>query len=111
MNWDHALRRLGLRVPDPLLATTIPAARQPSCPAPLPTADYWCDAEGTHIPLQSRVEQVAVDPEHGALACRLHQHGQVIGRGITLLYVRFDENQLIALRPHLVRVLETPDGC
>ena len=72
----------------------------------------WRDAEGTPIPLQSRVEQVVVDKEHGALSCRLHQQGQVIGQGTNLLYVRFDRgNQLIALRPHLVRVLETPDGC
>lgn len=52
-----------------------------------------------------------MDKEHGALASRLHQQGQVTGRGTTLVYVLFDhENQLIALRPHLVRVLDTPDG-
>jgi hypothetical protein len=75
-------------------------------------SDPWRDAEGTPIPEQCRVEQVVVDKEHGALSCRLHQQGQVIGRGTTLLYVRFDHrNQLIALRPHLVRVLETLGGC
>jgi hypothetical protein len=53
-----------------------------------------------------------VDIEHGALACRLHQQGQVIGRGTNLVYVLFDRgNQMIALRPHLLRVLDTPDGC
>jgi hypothetical protein len=48
----------------------------------------------------------------GALPWRLHQQGQVIGRGANLVYVIFDRgNQLIALRPHLLRVLDTPDGC
>ncbi len=93
----------------------LPAAGQPPAnPAPpaQPTADPWRDAEGTHIPLQSRVEQAVVDTQHGALPCRLHHQGQVIGRGTTLVYVHFErENQMIALLPHLVRVLETPDGC
>ncbi len=82
----------------------------PTSPA-RPASDRWRDAEGTPIPLQSRVEQVVVDKEHGALPCRLHQQGRVTGRGTTLVYVLFDHgNQLIALRPHLVRVLDTPDG-
>jgi hypothetical protein len=81
-------------------------------PPPQPAADPWRDAEGNLIPLLSRVEQVVVDTEHGALASRLHQQGQVVGRGTNLLYVLFDhDSQLIALRPHLVRVLDTPDGC
>ena len=81
-------------------------------PPARPVSDPWRDAEGTPIPLPSRVEQVVVDTEHGALACRLHQQGQVIGRGTTLLYVLFDhDRQLIALRPHQVRVLDTPEGC
>lgn len=81
-------------------------------PPPQPAADPWRDAEGTPIPLLSRVEQVVADTEHGALASRLHQQGQVVGRGTDLLYVRFDhDDQLIARRPHLVHVLETPDSC
>jgi len=83
-----------------------------STPPPRPASDSWRDAEGTPIPLHSRVEQVVVDTQHGALPCRLHQQGQVIGRGTALLYIRFTQgNELIALRPHLVRVLDTPDGC
>ncbi len=80
-------------------------------PPARPASDRWRDADGTPIPLQSRVEQVVVDTEHGALPCRLHQQGQVTGRGTTLVYVLFDRgNQLIALQPHLVRVLDTHDG-
>ena len=84
----------------------------PTAP-PRPASDPWRDAEGTPIPLHSRVEQITVDAEHGALPSRLHQQGQVTGRGTGgLVYVRFEhENQLIALRPHLLRVLDTPDGC
>lgn len=66
---------------------------------------------GHPYPLQSRVEQVTVDTEHGALPSRLHQQGQVVGRGTYLLYVIFDHgDRLVALRPHLVRVLETRHG-
>ena len=69
------------------------------------------DADGTPIPFKSRVEQIAVDNEHGAQPSRLHQQGQAIGRGTHQLYVRFDrDNHTIALPPHLVRVLDTPDG-
>ena len=86
------------------LAMTTPPAR--------PASDPWRDAEGTPIPLQSRVEQVVVDKEHGALASRLHYQGQVVGRGTTLVYMLFDhDSQLIALRSHLLRVLNTTDGC
>lgn len=76
-----------------------------------PDSDPWRDAKGVHIPLQSRVEQVAVDKNHGALRERLHQRGQVIGRGHHLIYVRFDHgNRLIALRPHHVRVIKASAG-
>jgi hypothetical protein len=123
VNRDNALRRAGLRVPDPLFTTTIAAGHQSSptnpevtvampTPPPRPASDPWRDTEGTHIPLQSHVEQVVVDTEHGALASRLHQQGHVLGRGTNLVYVLFEcDSQLIALRPHLLRLLDTPDGC
>ncbi|MGH3721955.1 MAG: hypothetical protein ACRDRI_24550 [Pseudonocardiaceae bacterium] len=69
------------------------------------------DAEGTLIQFQCRVEQITVDQARGAPASRLHKKGQVIGRDIHRVYVRFDlESQVIALPPHVVRVLETLDG-
>lgn len=80
-------------------------------PTPPLASNPLHDADGTPIPFQSRVEQITVDKDRGALPSRLHKQGQVTGRGTHLLYVRFDhDNQTIALRPHLVRVLETPDG-
>lgn len=77
-------------------------------PAPRPgTEDPWLDAEGTNIPLQGWVEQVVVDEDQGALPSRLHQHGQVIGLVRHKLYIHFKhENQVITLRPHLVRVID-----
>ncbi|MGH3972557.1 MAG: hypothetical protein ACRDS9_04425 [Pseudonocardiaceae bacterium] len=79
---------------------------------PQPAYDSWRDADGTHILVQSRVEQVAVDKGHGALPSRLHHQGQVVGLGTHLIYVRFDQGgQLIALRPHHVRVLDSSGGC
>jgi hypothetical protein len=85
----------------------------PTMPAHPPRKTYnrWRDVDGTPIPLLCRIEQIAVSKEHGALPSRLHQQGQVIGRGTNRLQVRFDDNQVISLRPHLVRVLEnTPDN-
>ncbi|MGH3752733.1 MAG: hypothetical protein ACRDRP_08560 [Pseudonocardiaceae bacterium] len=65
------------------------------------------DANGTLIPLQSRVEQITVDKNHGD---RLHQKGQVIGRDFDRIYVRFEtDHRLIWVRPNLVRVIETPN--
>ncbi|MGH7261147.1 MAG: hypothetical protein ACREI9_10760 [Nitrospiraceae bacterium] len=78
---------------------------------PRPAYDPWRDVEGTHIPGQCRVEQIAVSKEYGALPSRLHQQGLVLGRGTNRLYVRFDgDDKLVSLRPHLVRVLTTPGG-
>ncbi|MEO7193723.1 MAG: hypothetical protein ABIZ05_02715 [Pseudonocardiaceae bacterium] len=78
-------------------------------PQPL-ASDPPYDAAGHSIPLQSRVEQIRVDKNHGALPARLHQKGQVVGRSRYLIYVRFDLDQrLICLRPNLVRVIKTPD--
>jgi len=80
----------------------------PRSPRPA-TNDPWRDAEDTPIALRCRVEQIAVDPTNGALPSRLHQRGQVIGRGAGLLYVIFDRDQQPAtLPPHLLRVLSTP---
>lgn len=81
-------------------------------PRPLrPAYDRWREVDGTPIPLLRRVEQFAVSKEHGGLPSRLHQQGQVSGRGHNWLYVWFDgDNQLSGLRPHLVRVLDAAPG-
>lgn len=72
----------------------------------MPVYDPWRDSEGRSIPLQCRVEQVAVGKNHGAWSSRLHMRGQVVGRSLTRLTVRFDgENELVGVRPHLVRML------
>jgi hypothetical protein len=66
------------------------------------------EVEDTPIPVHARVVQVAVDEEGGALPSRLHQRGEVVGRGSHLLHVRFEEDQdTVAVRPDLVRVLHT----
>ncbi|MDQ2788292.1 MAG: hypothetical protein M3Y73_00750, partial [Actinomycetota bacterium] len=80
---------------------------------PRPTPDRWRDAEGTHISLFSMIEQVAEHPEPGTLFSRLHQRGEVVGRGPDLVYVRFHgEGQVISVPPCLLRVLDTaPEGC
>ncbi|MGH3711252.1 MAG: hypothetical protein ACRDRQ_24800 [Pseudonocardiaceae bacterium] len=73
---------------------------------PKAARDRWCDVEGARVALFCWVEQVAEDPEHGALFSRLHQRGEVLGRGPGVLYVRFqDEGQLISVPPQLVRLL------
>jgi hypothetical protein len=69
--------------------------------------DPWRDAEGIPIPVGARVEQVAVAKGYGALRTRLHQQGEVTGRGHHLrLFVRFEgEAEPVSIRPHLLRVL------
>ncbi|MGH3839179.1 MAG: hypothetical protein ACRDSF_26305 [Pseudonocardiaceae bacterium] len=74
--------------------------------------DPWRDADGTPVLPHCRIQQIAVGKQHGALPSRLHQQGQVLGRGVTRLIVRFDhEDTPVGIRPHLVRVLTTPGGC
>ena len=73
--------------------------------APQPARDQrWCDIDGVHVTLFSWVEQVAEDPEQGALLSRLHQQGEVIGRGPDVLYVRF-HGEVLSMSPQLVRLL------
>ena len=49
--------------------------------------------------------------EHGALPSRLHKQGRVVGRGGNRLYEpSWGEDQPISLRPHLMHVLDAPDG-
>jgi hypothetical protein len=73
--------------------------------------DRWCDADGTRIALFRWVEQVTEHPDHGPPLSRLHQHGQVLGRGPGVVYVRFQgEDQLISVAPRLLRMLpDQPD--
>lgn len=66
------------------------------------------DVDGTPIPFQSQVEQIAVDEEHGALPSRLHQRGEVVGRDTHRVNVRFEsDRETLAVAPELVRVLST----
>jgi len=77
-------------------------------PADVPQTarDRWCDVDGNRIVLFCWVEQVAERPDREALFSRLHQQGQVLGRGPEVLYVRFaSERQLISVPPELLRVL------
>jgi hypothetical protein len=80
----------------------------PAGPPP-PARDRWrkiCDIDGAHVPMFSWVEQVAEDPGQGALCSRLHQQGEVIGRGPDVLYVRFrGEWKVTSVSPRLVRLL------
>ncbi len=77
----------------------------------MPPYDPWRDVHGHPIPAQCRIEQVAVGKNHGALPSRLQMHGEVVGRALTRLTVRFDgEDELIGIRPHLVRVLQQRKG-
>jgi hypothetical protein len=75
-----------------------------------PTDEPWRDTDGTPIRLHCWVEQIAVDHGHGALPCRLGQHGEVVGRSNGLVYIIFDRDYLITMPPQLVRVLTAPGG-
>jgi hypothetical protein len=74
--------------------------------APQEAQDRWCDVEGSRIALFCWVEQVTERADQGALLSRLHQPGQVLGRGPGVLYVRFaGEHQLISVPPEILRLL------
>jgi hypothetical protein len=79
--------------------------------APGPVQDRWCDVQGRHVSLFCWVEQVAEHPEHGALFSRLYHRGQVLGRGLDVLYVRFEgEGLLLGVSPALVCLLPDASG-
>jgi hypothetical protein len=77
---------------------------------PQPASGRWCDIEGSHIALFGRVEQVTESAQHKALPSRLHQHGEVVGRGLDSLYVCFADNSLVSLPPHALRLLPDDYG-
>jgi hypothetical protein len=78
---------------------------------PLSTHPRWCDVEGSRIALFCWVEQVAEATNPGMLPTRLHQRGQIVGRGLDSLYVCFSDNVLLALPSHVLRLLpDAPDG-
>ncbi|MGB8199650.1 MAG: hypothetical protein WCF33_08155, partial [Pseudonocardiaceae bacterium] len=54
------------------------------------SADRWRDAQGRHIPVGCRVEQMKVAAGWGAWRSRLYARGRVIGRRRARLLVRFD---------------------
>ncbi|MGA9311507.1 MAG: hypothetical protein WBV74_14195 [Pseudonocardiaceae bacterium] len=43
--------------------------------------------------------------EPGVLPSRLRQHGQVVGRGVDSLYVRFADNSVVSLPTHVLRLV------
>lgn len=74
---------------------------------PRPGQNRWCDAKGIPVLVFCWVEQVAEDPQQGALFSRVGQRGEVVGRGPDLLYVRFaGEGQVIGVSPRVVRVVD-----
>ncbi len=77
-------------------------------PTPQPANSRWCDIEGNHLDLFCRVEQVTERAEPGVLPSRLHQHGQVVGRGLDSLYVRFADNMVVSLPTQVLRLLPLP---
>ncbi len=81
-------------------SSAVPGTRAGADPTTTP------DADDHLIPPLCRIEQIAVDAFHGAEPLRLHRYGRVIDHGITRLFVLFDdENALVRIQPHLVRVL------
>ena len=79
-------------------------------PAKPPVHDRWRDIEGNHISLFCRVEQVERSQAPEALPSRIHQQGQIVGRGIESLYVCFDDNHVVSLQPYLLRLLPDVQG-
>lgn len=70
-----------------------------------PDGDRWCDSEGTPLALFCRVEQVEEAPEPGLLPSRLGQQGEVVGRGLESLFVRFPDHAVLSVLPQVLRLL------
>ncbi len=90
------------------------AARWEKCPMPTPLSAHsrWCDVDGSHIALFCWVEQVMEDSELGMLPARLHQRGQVVGRGLDSLYVCFADDVVLSVPSQVLRLLsDAPDEC
>jgi hypothetical protein len=79
-------------------------------PALGPAHHRWCDVDGNHIALFCWVEQGMEDREPGVLRSRLHQRGQVHGRGPHSLYVCFSDNAMVSLPSELLRLLPDQPG-
>lgn len=79
-------------------------------PALGPAPRRWCDVDGNHIALFCWVEQVMEDREPGVLPSRLHQRGQVLGRGPHSLYVSFSGNVMVGLSAEHLRLLPGQQG-
>ncbi len=94
------LGRAALRIPDPQFPTKTPttAASRLDC-------DRWCDIDGRHLVLFCEVEQVHELPEPGVLASRLGQQGEVVGRGLESLFVRFSDHAVVGLPPQVLRLI------
>ncbi len=70
-----------------------------------PDCDRWCDNQGAPLALFCRVEQVEEAPEPGLLSCRLGQQGEVVGRGLGSLFVRFPDHAVVSLSPQVLRLV------
>lgn len=68
----------------------------------------WCDIEGRCIALFCPVEQVEEAPGPGVLPSRLGQRGEVVGRGLESLLVRFPDGAVVSVPPRMLRLL--PDA-
>lgn len=68
----------------------------------------WQDAHATAVDVGARVEQVASDPQHGALPARCDALGTVVGYALTRVVVHFDgEAEPVTLRPAALAVVAT----
>lgn len=66
----------------------------------------WRDIHRTPLPLGCWVQQIAVDPHHGAMRCWLYHCGLVIGWDTTWLHLCMDHHgAFVVIRSHLVRAL------
>lgn len=84
-----------------------------SMPTPALRSDHhrWCDADGTHISLFCWIEQIMEDLGSGVLPSRLHQRGQILGRGLHSLYVHFPTMCWSACRPTCCAFFPTRQTC
>jgi hypothetical protein len=75
--------------------------------APQSAQDRWCDVDGTHLALSTGLRGHRKHQTRG-ITLPTTPAGQILGRGLDSIYVCFEDNVLISLPSHLVRLL--PDA-
>jgi hypothetical protein len=67
--------------------------------------DRWCDIQGARIALFAGWSRLTRLLSPGHCPARLGQRGEVVGRGLESLFVRFADHAVLSVPPRMLRLL------